>query len=215
MIADINPVFNFEYLSFIFNHYSSDGTAYSWLLRFKDMETEEHFQEGLMRALWEQLNEQKWIKAKDQDREYVLEAFQDITMEDAPDAEEEEEEFEEVEEEMGNRSEEYDSDEEEDDTHVKEASDGNENSQLAVGYKHDRSFVVRGGKIGVFKHTDNDGLEFATNISKVETPKGRLFEPKKVCDFHLSRLPTLLIFEVDHVTRRRYEHDHARRKQSE
>lgn len=189
VIADINPVFNFEYLSFIFNHYSADGTAYSWLLRFKDMETEERFQEGLMRALWEQLNEQKWIKAKDQDREYVLEAFQDITMEDAPSAEEEEE-IEEIEEEMGNRSEEYDSDEEEDDTHVKGESDGNENSQLAVGYKHDRSFVVRGGKIGVFKHTDNDGLEFATNISKVQTPKGRLFEPKKVCDFRLSRPPT-------------------------
>lgn len=182
MIADINPVFNFEYLSFIFNHYSADGSAYSWLLRFKDMETEERFQEGLMRALWEQLNEQKWIKAKDQDREYVLEAFQDITMEDAPDAEEEEEEFEEAEEEIGNRSEDYDSDEEEDDTHVRgESGDGNENSQLAVGYKHDRSFVVRGSKIGVFKHTPDNELVFATSINKVQTPKGRLFEPKKVC----------------------------------
>ncbi|KAH0609394.1 uncharacterized protein H6S33_012880 [Morchella sextelata] len=182
VIADINPVFNFEYLSFIFNHYGADGSAYSWLLRFKDMETEERFQEGLMRALWEQLNEQKWTKAKGQDREYVLEAFQDTTMEDALDIEEEEEEeqFEEAEEDAGNRSEEYDSDEEEDDTHVKGNSTGEQNSQLAVGYKHDRSFVVRGSKIGVFKHTDNNELEFATNITKVQTPKGRLFEPKKV-----------------------------------
>ncbi|RPA95041.1 VID27-domain-containing protein [Choiromyces venosus 120613-1] len=178
VIADINPVFNFEYLSFIFNHYTDDS-AYSWLLRFKDMETEENFQEGLMRALWEQLNEQKWIKAKDQDREYVLEAFQDITMEDAP--EEEEDEFEDVDEQPGNQSEEYDSDEEEDDTHVKgDEGDGKENSQLAVGYKHDRSFVVRGSKIGVFKHTANNELEFQTSISKVQTPKGKLFEPKKV-----------------------------------
>lgn len=183
MIADINPVFNFEYLSFIFNHYTDDS-AYSWLLRFKDMETEENFQEGLMRALWEQLNEQKWIKAKDQEREYVLEAFQDITMEDAPEGGEEEEEFEDVEEQPGNQSEEYDTDEEEDDTHVKgEQGDGKENSQLAVGYKHDRSFVVRGSKIGVFKHTANNQLEFQTNISKVQTPKGKLFEPKKVCSF--------------------------------
>lgn len=197
MIADINPVFNFEYLSFIFNHYSADGSAYSWLLRFKDMETEERFQEGLMRALWEQLNEQKWIKAKDQDREYVLEAFQDITMEDAPDAEEEEEEqFEEAEEDIGNRSEEYDSDEEEDDTHVKgESGDGNQNSQLAVGYKHDRSFVVRGNKIGVFKHTSDNELEFATSINKVQTPKGKIFEPKKVCGSHRSFFsPPLLSF---------------------
>lgn len=32
------------------------------------------------------------------------------------------------------------------------------NSALAVGYKSDRSFVVRGDKIGVFRHTRDDGL---------------------------------------------------------
>ena len=175
VIADINPVFNFEYLSFIFNHYTDDGSAYSWLLRFKDQQTEERFQEGLMQALWEQLNEMKWAKNKPDDRQYVLDAFQDLTMEDAP---EEEEEAEPVEDD-GQRSEHYDSDESDDDVVVRD-SDGNVNSQLAVGYKHDRSFVVRGSKIGVFKHTPNNNLEFSTNISKVETRKGKLFSPKKV-----------------------------------
>ena len=190
VVADLNPVFNFEYLSFIFNHYTEDGEAYSWLLRFKDQETEERFQEGLMQALWEQLNEMKWVKVKDNDREYVLDAFQDLTMDDAQDeeneeaeaeAEQEEEEEEEEEESQddGQRSEHYDSDEEEDDV-VTRDNDGNVNSQLAVGYKHDRSFVVRGSKIGVFKHTPNNNLEFSTNISKVETPGGKLFSPKKV-----------------------------------
>jgi len=180
VIADINPVFNFEYLSFIFNHYDLDnGAAYSWLLRFKDTKTVEHFQEGLMRALWEQLNEQKWIKAKESDRDYVLDAFQDLTLEDVPEEGEEEEE-EEVEEDSGNRSEEYDSDEEEDDTHVRGPDDSDINSQLAVGYKADRSFVVRGNKIGVFKHTNNNDLEFSTTINKVATPKGKIFAPAKV-----------------------------------
>ncbi|KAJ9389089.1 hypothetical protein DTO063F5_2249 [Paecilomyces variotii] len=184
VVADINPVFNFEYLSFIFNHYTEDGSAYSWLLRFKDQPTEERFQEGLMQALWEQLNEMKWVKVKDNDREYVLDAFQDLTMEDTPEeqdqAEDEvEQEEEEEEEDEGQRSEHYDTDEEEDDV-VTRDQDGNVNSQLAVGYKHDRSFVVRGSKIGVFKHTPNNNLEFSTNISKVETPKGKLFSPKKV-----------------------------------
>ena len=178
VVADINPVFNFEYLSFIFNHYTNDGSAYSWLLRFSSQETMERFQEGLMQALWEQLNETKWIKTKADDREYVLEAFQDLTMEDAGNEEQEEEEVEEVEED-GQRSEHYDSDESEDDVVTRE-DDGHVNSQLAVGYKHDRSFVVRGSKIGVFKHTPNNNLEFSTNISKVETPKGRLFSPTKV-----------------------------------
>ena len=179
VIADINPVFNFEYLSFIFNHYTSDGSAYSWLLRFKDQETEERFQEGLMQALWEQLNETKWTKTKDDDRQYVLDAFQDLTMEDAPEEEQEEEVEEDEVEDDGQRSEHYDSDESEDDV-VTRDDDGNVNSQLAVGYKHDRSFVVRGSKIGVFKHTPNNNLEFSTNISKVTTPKGKLFSPKKV-----------------------------------
>lgn len=179
--ADINPVFNFEFLSFIFNHYAEDGNAYSWLLRFKDQAVEERFQEGLMQALWEQLNEVKWTKAKENDRDYVLEAFNDLTMEDIPEEREEEEEEEEEEEDLddGQRSERYDSDEEDDDVAIRE-EDGNVNSQLAVGYKHDRSFVVRGSKIGVFKHTPNNNLEFSTNISKVETPGGKLFSPKKV-----------------------------------
>jgi len=181
VIADINPVFNFEYLSFIFNHYTNDGSAYSWLLRFSIQEIMVRFQEGLMQALWEQLNETKWIKTKADDREYVLEAFQDLTMEDAKNDEEheEEEEPEEEVEDHGQQSEHYDSDESEDDVVTRE-DDGHVNSQLAVGYKHDRSFVVRGSKIGVFKHTPNNNLEFSTNISKVETPKGRLFSPTKV-----------------------------------
>lgn len=178
IVAEINPVFNFEYLSFIFNHYTEDGSAYSWLLRFKAQEILERFQQGLMQALWERLNEVKWKKTDEDERQYVLDAFQDLTMDENADKEAEEEEPEELEDD-GQRSEHYDTDESEDDVLVRE-DDGNVNSQLAVGYKHDRSFVVRGSKIGVFKHTPNNNLEFSTNISKVETPGGKLFSPKKV-----------------------------------
>lgn len=179
VVADLNPVFNFEFLSFIFNAYSDDGSAYSWLLRFKDSETITRFQEGLMQALWEQLNETKWLKAKEDDRDYVLEAFQDLKMEDAPQEEEEEEEYEEDHRSDGARSEHYDSDESEDDVET-QPDDGLVNSQLAVGHMHERSFVVRGSKIGIFKHNPNKSLEFSTNISKVETLNGKLFSPKKV-----------------------------------
>ncbi|KAL2163248.1 hypothetical protein VTH06DRAFT_5304 [Thermothelomyces fergusii] len=185
VIADLNPVFNFEFLSFIFNQFTEDGSAYSWLLRFKDQATLERFQEGLLQALWEQLNETKWNKIKDKERDYVADAFNDLTMEDSEQAREEEEEEEEHAEEEDEeeddrpRSEHYDSDEEADDVDYK-PKDNDINKQLAVGYKHDRSFVVRGSKIGVFKHTPDNHLEFSTNISRVETPKGELFSPKKV-----------------------------------
>ncbi|KAF9696454.1 hypothetical protein EKO04_005653 [Ascochyta lentis] len=179
IVDDINPVFNYEFKSFIFNHYLEDGSAYSWLLRFKDQENLESIQNGVMQALWEHLNQVKWQKAKDTDREYVLEAFQDMTMEDAPEEEEEEEDEEEFEDANDQRSEHYDSDESEDDTETA-PKDGDENSQLAVGYKHDRSFVVRGNKIGVFKHTADNQLQFSTTISNVMTPKGKAFNPNKV-----------------------------------
>lgn len=189
VVPELNPVFNFEYLSFIFNHYAEDGSAYSWLLRFKTREAEEDFQQGLMQALWEHLNQTKWLKAKDTERDYVLDAFNDLVIEDEDEREAEAREEDEREEEQheefdqddddGQRSEHYDSDESEDDV-VTRDEDGNINSQLAVGYKHDRSFVVRGSKIGVFKHTPDNHLEFSTNISKVETPNGKIFNPKKI-----------------------------------
>ena len=178
VVADFNPVFDFEYLSFVFNHFSNDGTARSWLLRFKDQRTLETFQQAIMQAIWERLNETKWSKIQDKEREYVIDSFGDLTMEDAPpeEAEEEEEEVEEDEDE-GIKSDDYDDEDEEEDA---EPKDRDVNSQLAVGYKHDRSFVVRGSKIGVFKHTPDNHLKFATNISKVTTPNGKLLNPKKV-----------------------------------
>jgi hypothetical protein len=178
--SDINPVFNFEFLSFIFNVYGSDNSAYSWLLRFKDQTQLESFQQGLMQALWEHENKVKWAKLGDIGQDYVLDAFKDLTMEDAGEEPEEEEESDEEEEDRPrHRSEEYDSDESQDDEET-QPKDKNVNSQLAVGYKNDRSFVVRGSKIGVFKHTDDNKLQFSTNISQVKTPKGKLFSPNKV-----------------------------------
>ena len=189
VVQDINPVFNFEYLSFIFNHYTEEGSAYSWLLKFADREAEERFQEGLMQALWEHLNEIKWNKVGSKsDKDYVFDSFNDLVLEDTERDDEreaearEEDEFEEYASDDGDdgqRSEHYDTDEEEDDVALRD-EDGNVNSLLAVGHKTDRSFVVRGNKIGVFKHTPDNQLEFNTSINNVATTKGKSFAPKKV-----------------------------------
>jgi len=178
---DINPVFNFEYLSAIFNVYGQDHSAYSWLLRFGDREQLERFQQGLMQSLWEHNNQVKWAKLKQNDQDYVMEAFNDLTMEDEEDdvLEPVEEESSDDEDRPGLRTEDYDSDESQEDVET-QPKDGNVNSQLAVGQRHDRAFVVRGSKIGVFKHNADNNLEFVTNIAKVATPKGKMFSPTKV-----------------------------------
>jgi hypothetical protein len=173
----MSPVFNFDYLSFIFNAYEADNTAVSWLLRFSSMEPLERFQEGFMRALWEHLNEMKWLKAKEDERDYIVEAFQDITMTDTDESEDKDRLSED---EFSDEQDQILDPEEEDETRFPDDGDHEENSQLAVGYKTDRSFVIRGNQIGVFKHIPNNQLQFSTTINKVQTPKGKAFRPKKV-----------------------------------
>jgi hypothetical protein len=185
---ELTPVFNFEFLSCIFNHFHEDGNCYSWLLRFKDQNVLEAFQNGLMTAMWEKLNQMKYAKLKQSDQDYLVQQMNDLEMTDAPEEEEEEIEERRIESETESESEDdepapskpsrYEDDDESEQSD--EEDDKDVNSQLAVGYKNDRSFVVRGSKIGVFRHTPNDKLEFSTNISQVKTPGGKLFSPKKV-----------------------------------
>lgn len=51
---------------------------------------------------------------------------------------------------------------------------------LTVGYKGDRSYVVRGNNIGVFSHTGGNQVKYYATISKVSTPKGKEFKPREV-----------------------------------
>ncbi len=59
---------------------------------------------------------------------------------------------------------------------------GDRNSQLAVGHgkKNNVSFVVRGDKIGVFKHTNEGKVEYAATIRDLGFKKMKGFEPKHV-----------------------------------
>jgi hypothetical protein len=174
---DLNPVWNLEMLSFIFTRVADDGTLYSELLRVKDQPTLQKLQESVMGAFFEQRTGIRWNKTPKIDQEFQLDAYNDVTMEDAPEAEEEESE--EEPDSPVQETEEYDSDESQDDVEGQKKS-GDANSQLAVGFANDRSFVVRGSSIGVFKHTPSNKIQHYTTINKVQTPKGSVFSPKKV-----------------------------------
>lgn len=71
-------------------------------------------------------------------------------------------------------------DREEDEEGLPSALKGDRNSQLTVGYKGDRSYVVRGNNIGVFNHSNDVGVKYYATISKIATPKGKEFKPQNV-----------------------------------
>lgn len=193
----MNMNFSLENLSSVWNYYDTDHRVYSWLLRFSEKAAYLAFQERFSHLLWETLHEEPWGKASDVDKHYVEQAYeQDVAMT-AADEEaaephrallsprhtanlsEDEESADEVEAELDPMDEEDEEYADEPEVPVAPSSDGEKNSHLAVGYKFDRSFVVRGNKIGVFKHTDDDRLEFATSINRVATPGGKNFAPSR------------------------------------
>lgn len=80
--------------------------------------------------------------------------------------------------ELAESSEEEDVEEEEEGPPL--TAGGDRNSQLTVGYKGDRSYVVRGNNIGVFNHSAGNEVKYYATISKLATPKGKEFKPKNV-----------------------------------
>jgi hypothetical protein len=77
--------------------------------------------------------------------------------------------------------------EESDDEHgpVRMPDAGGKNKLLANGYKNGLSYIARGKNIGVFRKTQDDSLEYAATISKLLTPQGKQFAPKKVCSLDI------------------------------
>ncbi|KAI8359368.1 VID27 cytoplasmic protein-domain-containing protein [Mortierella sp. GBAus27b] len=176
----MNPVFSQTHLSFIWNYFDEEHKVYSWLIRFPTAAVFSEFQAVYGQCMYETLNQQSWAKIPSEDQEYVISSYQDF---DEAEYEDNEDEASEV----------YSDEDQEDDEEPSNDDDGGEeeeqndfkqdaaakNSLLAVGYK-DRSFVVRGDKIGVFKHTDREGLDFSTTIKNVADLKGKEIKPSRV-----------------------------------
>jgi hypothetical protein len=75
------------------------------------------------------------------------------------------------------------SEDESEDEDVSQPISGDRNSQLTVGYKGDRSYVVRGNNIGVFNHASDNSVKYYATIGNIATPKGKKFKPKHACLF--------------------------------
>ncbi|KAI0677601.1 VID27 cytoplasmic protein [Trametes maxima] len=176
--TDMNQRMSSRVLSLTWNNISDNGVGSSWCLRFDTEEAFTAFQRAFTRALWETLNNISWDKAKIEEQSYVLSStVEDVEMKDAEDDSDEEdtvaEELDKSEDEE--EEEEYPEDDEEAPTMPK-----GRNKQLTVGYKGDRSYVVRDDKIGVFSHTGQNQVKYFASISNVATPTGKVFSPKHV-----------------------------------
>ncbi|KAF8913955.1 VID27 cytoplasmic protein-domain-containing protein [Gymnopilus junonius] len=176
--SDMNQKFSQKMFSLTWNFLGSDNTQDSWLLRFN---TEEDFANSMQiftQCLWQFLHQTPWGRAKPDEQQYVLSAYdEDVVMKDVEDEDEDEDE---IANDLDPDEEPSDDSEAEDEDAPKDALSGERNSQLTVGYKGDRSYVVRGNNIGVFNHSNDHSIKYYATISNIATPKGKSFKPKNV-----------------------------------
>ncbi|KAI8853235.1 VID27 cytoplasmic protein-domain-containing protein [Chytridium lagenaria] len=152
--TQMNAQFNAESKAFVWLYRESDDTCYPWSLKFFEKSSEARFREAFGACMYEANNGEKFGKTKEDERSYLINAYQeDVEMADAQ-------------EEQG--AEDDESEEEED---VPE-------SERVI--PEDRSFFVRGKSIGVVKHNSDDTIEYATAIENVSTLDKDFFSPKNL-----------------------------------
>lgn len=176
--SDMNPRWSQKTSSLTWN-YANGGRYDSWALQLASAEAYDAFKTAFAQCLWETLHGVDFRKAKPDEQAYVISSTtEDVEMRDVEDEDEDEEE---VESELDPDEEASEEEEEEEEGDaVSPMPQGERNSQLTIGYKGDRSYVVRGNNIGVFSHSSDDQVKYYATISKIATPKGKEFKPQEV-----------------------------------
>ncbi|KAF9009012.1 VID27 cytoplasmic protein-domain-containing protein [Cyathus striatus] len=170
--SEMNQKWSHKINSLTWNHLADDGSQSSWLLRFANNKDFGSILQIFTQCLWQTLHQTEWGKAKPEEQRYVLSSAEDVEMKDVSDDEDDEEEV--ISELDPDEEASDDSEQEDEDEALPPAlSKGDRNSQLTVGYKGDRSYVVRGNNIGVFNHAADNGVKYYATISKIATPKGK------------------------------------------
>ncbi|KAG5220695.1 VID27 cytoplasmic protein [Salix suchowensis] len=175
------PEYSKKIFTVTWNNIDRDGSQASWVLQFQNLEDFEAFQKLLGQCMWESLNRLPYAKVKSEEQRYIESANEDVEMADPEyeDEDDEEEVLDELDPDAGGSDEESGPEEDEDDV-PEMFTNGDFNSQLTVGYKNDRSYVLRGNTLGVFSHTNDDQVKYYNSIKKIGTPKGKEFKPKHV-----------------------------------
>lgn len=203
-------LFDEKFVSFVFNYFvvSSDNkvSSQSWLLKFDTLEQLKEVKEVVSRYLWQGLNRKELGESyTDADKEYLIDAFSRLALNNTETENSSEEENSNSDEEEDDESkmdilinsnirdkstrklfvDEYDEDDEygdyEDERNYETNFKGkkDKNSSLTVGIANDRSFVTRGEKLGVFSNRQ-DGIRYETTIASLKNSKGKSLVPKNL-----------------------------------
>ena len=134
---------------------------------------------------WEMKNSFYFNKLKNDDQKFILESIggkKSSTDEDNSSFDYENYAFVDDSESELTEDEEEEEEDEDENSEVEISTDGEndfddnlKNSGLAVGFVSDRAFVQRGKKIGVFKITEDNQLEFYTTIDDLHSPGEKTF----------------------------------------
>ncbi|CCC71039.1 hypothetical protein NCAS_0G01520 [Naumovozyma castellii] len=191
----INPTFESLRSSFIFN-YSFNNVTLSYLLKFDSLQACITFHSVWSKCFWMTLNKEPFEEIPLEEQKYVLNSGP-VSIEKqldeilALDSEDEREQYikrheteadlssDEEEEEQAERSKKVISSESfEEKYHPLSGKSTDSNKSLTVAFRNDRSYVLRGNKLGVFKtDDDDDDLDFVTVIKDISTLDGGKMDP--------------------------------------
>jgi len=174
---NINPTFEIESFSFIFNQIVPK-TVHTWKVAFVQQSHFQSFQDVFVKCLWESKNCREYP-----DDDYLSRTMGDIKL---STTEGEEDETDDDDDDNNNNNNDDDNESEQNSKSkmnynigMKYSDEENEmNSGLKVGLVTDRAFVSRGDKLGIFK-TDEE-LEFATSINNISSNKYSRINPDQM-----------------------------------
>ena len=202
---DLNPTFDDDKSGFIFN-YKMGQITFSFMVKFDSINDYKSFKLKWTSCLWMTLNKVEWESISDKEKQYIInptltlikdldeilgfdERSDDIREEKIKHEDEEESDEESEEDERNLSSVLISSEQFDEQPTTSRTSSSFSNRSLTVSARHNRSYVVRGNKIGVFKtgsggayeenEDDEDGLEFVSVIKNVANKNGRVFSPEK------------------------------------
>lgn len=167
---EFSPYIDIAHSALIFNCELADKALVSYLLRFTSPEVLKKFDQSISVAKYEANNKQRWQDLPDDVQGFLSNAMTNIALDPPSD-----EDYSQWDDAAAESEAESEAEDDVTDDYSENPDNGAHdiNSALEVGHTNDRTFVVRGDKIGVFKNTDRS-VQYSTTIQGLD------FDPSRI-----------------------------------